>query len=292
MKPYIPIFNESKQKLEECIVVGSQFRQGIHIAKNRDRAYTPSIHIVHELINKDTEDELEIAYIIDEITGWIEGINSNGIAILNTALIVGYDEKEGKIIKKTGVKGKDGIKILRALKCEDIDSAIKSLTTFTPNGSDNILNGHTIVADKKSIYRIEATSEVEPIVKKVNISKLTVRTNHGYEIPDAGYTDGDSYDSSVARLEKIRQTVNRDDRPITILKKMQRQFFKKRIHMNPFRDTLKMRTTSQLLLDTTNLVMYFYPVPNRCVFNGIEVKLPKSYNNKITIRILTPEDFE
>ena len=88
------IILKSKSLLRECVITHTVLNDKVLLAKNRDRAYNPTISIVRDLI-----DGVEVAYILDKDTDWSEGMNSYGIGILNSALMVTADENEKKIIK-------------------------------------------------------------------------------------------------------------------------------------------------------------------------------------------------
>ena len=83
-----------KDTLNECTVAGVRLKDGIILAKNRDRGYTAEMEMVHELL-----DDVEIAYWHDIDTDWSEGINEFGIGIVNSSLMVNDDEKESDKIK-------------------------------------------------------------------------------------------------------------------------------------------------------------------------------------------------
>ena len=73
--------------LTECIIVSKEVDNKFILAKNRDRAYKPVLEIIHTII-----DGIEVAYLHDVITDWSEGMNANGIGVVNAALLVGHDE--------------------------------------------------------------------------------------------------------------------------------------------------------------------------------------------------------
>jgi len=89
--------------LFECIIVSKEINNKFILAKNRDRAYKPTIEIIHTLLNG-----VEVVYLHDTITDWSEGMNEFGIGVVNSALLVGRDESEHKIVKKGGKPGPDG----------------------------------------------------------------------------------------------------------------------------------------------------------------------------------------
>jgi len=74
-----------------CVILCTKINGKQILAKNRDRSYKPSIEIIHEIVNG-----IEVAYIKDKISGWIEGMNENGFALVNSTL----SRTDGKINKK------------------------------------------------------------------------------------------------------------------------------------------------------------------------------------------------
>jgi hypothetical protein len=52
-----------------CVIVSKEVDNKFILAKNRDRAYNPSIEIVHEIM-----DGVEVAYLHDLTTDWSEGV--------------------------------------------------------------------------------------------------------------------------------------------------------------------------------------------------------------------------
>ena len=101
---------KKKKGVNECIITHSILDKKVIMAKNRDRAYTAKVKVVRELVG-----QIEMVYILDDDTDWSEGMNSKGIGIINSALMVDADEKEKKKIKKGGRPSEDGLKIRRAL---------------------------------------------------------------------------------------------------------------------------------------------------------------------------------
>ena len=50
------------------------------IGKNRDRNYTPKLKVVREI----SGNGIEVCYVQDQDTDWSEGMNSNGIGLVNS----------------------------------------------------------------------------------------------------------------------------------------------------------------------------------------------------------------
>jgi hypothetical protein len=115
----------AKELLKECIIVSKKFGNDMVLAKNRDRAYKPLIEIVHTFIN-----EVEVVYLHDITTDWSEGMNEYGIGIVNSALMVGFDEKEKQLVAKTGKKSQDGLRIRYALGQKKLKDAVKSVVLY------------------------------------------------------------------------------------------------------------------------------------------------------------------
>lgn len=256
-----------------CIIVSKSIDGSKILAKNRDRAYKPSLEIVHTLI-----DGVEVAYLRDTITDWSEGMNEYGVGLVNTALMVGYDENEKKIVKKGGKPSKDGKKIRKALSQKTIRETINSAITF-----DGGIKGHTFIATPTKTVCIETTSKHNPKYELHN-DELIVRTNHGHLHAGAGYSEGPDYLSSKIRKLSAEKAVGKVESIDKVLPAMRKQYYKKDSNLNMRRDTEKMFTSSQLLLDLTNKVLKLTYRPNNIEeFVGVKNELPKGYTPKIKI---------
>jgi len=125
--------------LQECIIVSKEVDDKFILAKNRDRAYAPTLEIIHTIM-----DGIEVAYLHDTTTDWSEGLNENGIGVVNSALLVGHDEAEHKIVKKGGKPGPDGDKMRNIIKQPTLKDAIKAAVTY--KGKSGLsLKGQTFV---------------------------------------------------------------------------------------------------------------------------------------------------
>ena len=113
-----------------------------------------------------------------------------------------------------------------------------------------------------------------------------VRTNHGHHHHTAGYTKGPDYLSSKIRkttAEKLIKSAKSVDDILPILRK---KMYKHESNLNMLRDTDKMFTSSQLLLDLTNKVFKLtYREDNVEEFVGVKKELPSGYVPKIKIVI-------
>ena len=131
----------AKHFLNECIIAAKKFGDDMVLAKNRDRMYKPDLEIIHTLING-----VEVVYLHDITTDWSEGMNEYGIGIVNSSLLVGYDEKEKDIVSKTGKKSQDGARIRHSLGHKTLKEVLPEIVKY-----DTGIKGHTFVADEKNV---------------------------------------------------------------------------------------------------------------------------------------------
>jgi hypothetical protein len=262
--------------INECIIVSKEVGDKFILAKNRDRAYKPKLEIVHQLING-----VEVAYIHDMITDWSEGMNEFGIGIVNSALMVGNDEVEKKLVKKTGKPSKDGKKIRTALSNKTLKEVIKAALK-----TDGGINGHTFVSSPKHMVSIEKTSKHKPDIKLHNTEHPVVRTNHGHIFTDAGYTHGEKYLSSKMRKIEAEKTVEKVGDWTEIAQAMRKEFFPKESQLNMRRQGKDMFTSSQTVMNLTDRILeveYFADKVES--FEGVRNELPKGYEPKIKIQV-------
>lgn len=246
-------------RIDECVIVGTLIKDNIVLGKNRDRNYIPDVSIYRENYG-----DLELAYMKDETTGWIEGINSNGICVVNSALMVDEDE-DALNMTQSGKKSFDDEKMLEALKQGNIEDALKSLLTVRTG-----LKGHTALTDGNMLYTIEMIRKKAPIVKEYQLTKENplVRTNHGEYYKKSGYTTGTNHVSSLIRkkiVEKELQGENSDD----LFSIFGNRPFEVTSNLNVMRETDNMVTTSQLVLNSNYKQLLFKPIQGKVNFKGI-----------------------
>lgn len=267
---------------EGCIVAVGEWGGSRVLLKNRDRNYTPKLRVYHEV-----REGTEILYIQDEVTGWIEGMNEHGIAIVNSALAVARDEAEKKLVKTVGKKSKDGERILKALEQKTLDEAIAIACEYKGG-----IKGHTFVSDPNKTVSIEQTSKHECVVKTVSSGKVHVRTNHGFFYDDAGYTDGDNYASSVYRRNRAKKVLRDVENPEDIGPALFADRKEDGNGMSMVRKTDNMRTTSQLVMDVTKKQLWLYLLPDVVEFDGFEDNMPKGRKKTLKIEVFRYEDKE
>lgn len=181
-------------------------------AKNRDRNYIVGIDIV-----RSDRGGLQRMYIDDKTTRWTEGINEYGLGIISASLTVKDDEKEGSKAASTRVKpgernpivSNDGLAIRRALLMKDPKKAAESLIKDELAGATYIFNKDTCYLLEAG-FNIKKTKDSDETPRKYvhvlkEISKdddHSVRTNHGIDIPQLGY----SKDASDAKTQRNRES--------------------------------------------------------------------------------------
>lgn len=269
---------EMKKILEECIVVAGSIHGDNFLAKSRDRNYVPHVKIYREL----TPEGLEVVYLHDTDTDYMEGMNSAGIGIVNAALLVGDDEKAVK--GKT--KSKDGAVMRKALECDSLQDCIKTLISYGGG-----IKGHTIVGDSNVIYTIEMTSRHNPIIKKVKRpdEKSVVRTNHGKDHEGAGYTPDrkpDDYISSKVRKATAEVQMSSVDKFEKVAPALTVPMFDPESNYNMSRRTDNMRTRSQCAMNLKKKHFHFYYFPDECEYLGYEDKIPDDKKRNILVKVI------
>jgi hypothetical protein len=277
--------------INECVVATIHLNGETILAKNRDRKYSPTIEIIHELI-----DGVEVVYIHDTITDWSEGMNEYGIGIINASLLVHYDEIEADIATgkvdfdkdKKGVQPSyDGLKIRKSLSKHKLGQAIKSIIEFAGEDKKDVgVKGMTMAANPEHSFVIELTSEHLPVIKKIDNPKVTVRTNHGISYPKTGYTSGEKRKSSLSRKEIAEKELEKVTDSTQILNVLSKQYTDDNF-LNPYRrnNNYKMYTTGQIMMNLDRLEFNFRWDTNHSKFNGVVNKLPKDYTPKIKITL-------
>jgi hypothetical protein len=273
-----------------CVILYTEINGIKILAKNRDRAYNPSIKIIHELING-----VEIAYLKDEKTGWIEGMNANGTGIVNSTLS-SFDSK--KYNKKIGYKKNV---IYNSLLHYKTNKNFFDIITNAKN--DYVLEGHTLLYHNGHVYHIENTADNNFVAERKN--KPCVYSNHGIRKKDAGYTDcikglSTFLRSNIMKHELKENHIKSEDE-LTNLMNQNYSNINPRNH--PYRDKnytlkrnrnidpkkVKISTTGQIVLNMTdNEFIYYTDINNSEKIEYIN-KLPKGYVPKIRISIKETE---
>jgi hypothetical protein len=267
--------------INECVIAARKLKisgdNTYVLLKHRDRAYKPSLSIIHTVNNG-----MEMVYIRDNSTLWSEGMNSAGICILNSALSVEEDEVQDKLVKKSdkGPKfSKDGERIIKALTMNNVEDAMHFAKTW-----GGTIQGHTLITDGDTVYTMETTKRHSPVVTKLDGMDTIVRTNNGILHPDAGYQEGIGLKSSNVRKTKSEEFLEKVETPEEMLQAMRQQPFAKNSQLNPLRSTNKLFTSSQLLLNPKDLHFHLVVLKNQVTeFNGVVNQLPVDFDPQIKI---------
>lgn len=263
-----------------CCIVAKYFKGiGWVAAKNRDRNYVPDLSFPRK-----KSGDIEMLLMLDDVTKFTEGLNSNGVCVLTASLMVEDDEKEITVRSKT--PSKDGSKIANALKLPTVREAVQYLVKTK-------LPGNTLVFDKDNCYLIEGTwkpggyAEREYVykVKKINNDETVCRTNHGILLPWAGYQQKEddipqslSAISSRCRYKIGKWAVNTATTPEEMIDLMCKQ-----VVDNPQLNALRMdykgkemRTTAQLMLSPGQKTLFLRPVASNINFDFWKMNKPDS----------------
>lgn len=256
-----------------CVIIARYFEdKGWVGVKNRDRNYVPEIGF--ELSDKNG---LERLMFCDKVTGYKEGLNSNGVAILSASLMVQDDEKE---VTKTSTKhSPDGKKISDALLEENAVSAAKKAIA-------NELTGNTIIYDRDNLFLLEACKkdgEYHYVCKKIQHDETVARTNHGIWLEWAGYQrnpDDESQTlsriSSEARMLQAMGIVLEATSEQDMVNNMC-QVYVDNPQLNVMRtdtERKKMRTTAQEMIVPSERTLYVRPISSHIEFDFWQLNRP------------------
>jgi hypothetical protein len=285
----IPAYSlTTESKLNECVVARIKVDGKTILAKNRDRGYKAQIEVVHELIKG-----VEVVYLHDKLTDWSEGMNEFGVGIVNASLQVDFDEKEGDLAKANLDKGKapkvshDGLKIRTALSKKKLSQSIQSVVSFVGEDDKDVgVKGQTIIANSKYAFVVEMTSKHLPVIDRIDNETVTVRTNHGIEYPDTGYTKGVKRESSLSRKKIAEKELSKVTKPNEVLDTLSKEHTDNKF-MNPYRRKNKfdMETTSQVMYNLNDLEFHLRWDVDHSEYKGLINRLPKGYKPKIKIFI-------
>ena len=272
--------------LNECLVVGGCIGTNFVLAKNRDRKVAPTVQIVRKLSKAGTE----IVLMYDKRTRYVEGMNEHGVGILNATLL---NEEDSAV--RSGYNHRQGNIIHRALCAKSLDQAIGILTMHSGG-----IEGHTIVSDPLRMFHVELSAG-----KKAHVSQLDpttgwdARTNHGIHFAEAGYMprDGNIYMSSNYRKTMAEIELTNVESEKDILKIMRQQHNSPDSHLNMHRRVPKTAkdhpgfiTTTQIVMNLTELHFMFHTYDNYCDFQDILDLTPEGHKPKIKITLSKSDD--
>ena len=259
-----------------CIIVAKYFPgTGWAGAKNRDRKYIPTLDFI-----EDTKDNVSRMMMHDRVTGYKEGINSQGLSILNTSLDVGDDEPD--VDSGKAKSSPDGRAIAEALLQRDPRAAVKMLLKRR-------LVGCTIVFNRDTLYLIEAsdrdgTASYRYKVREIPQNQTVARSNHGIFLPWASFQRGKDPQqtrdriSSEARLLQAEMVVDTARKPEDLVDGMCKVYVRNP-QLNIMRTSTepnKFRTTCQLLCVPKERTLYCRPVSSNLKFDFWNLNRPET----------------
>lgn len=255
-----------------CVIAAKYFpKTGWIGVKNRDRNYTPEVSFTSF-----QSDDTERLLMHDDITGYREGLNNHGVAILSASLMVSNDEKE--ITKNSSEDSPDGVRIGRALMLDSARSAAAECVKLK-------LTGSSIVFDRDELYLIEACvrdDEYHHTIHRIPKNHTVVRTNHGIWLPWAGYQFGVDRNQTLSRISSMARYLQAA--AITKAAKTPQQLidglcqvYVQSPQLNVLRvadGRKRMRTTMQEMLIPSQRTMYVRPVNSHVIFDVWNLNKP------------------
>ena len=268
-----------------CVILCTRINGKQFLAKNRDRTYKPLIEIVHEIVN-----DIEVAYIKDKNSGWIEGMNENGFGLVNSTL----SRMDGKIKNKRIVK-KNNI-IYKALTEKHIGENFYDIINDTEK--HYTLEGHTILFFDNELIHFENNKKNDFVAEKIKNNK--VYSNYGVNLKKEGYTKCNKGMSAYLRANIIKEELK--DNKITSVEDLSEIMNSNYKNINPrfhpYRSKqysqkknrnknsiFNVSTTGQIIFNMTDLIFTYYTDVNNSEKVKYINKLPRDYTPKIRIII-------
>jgi len=185
---------EKNNKYRMCTIIAKKFPKiGWVGVKNRDRPVDTKTQLVRLQTNG-----IECVTLMDEQTGWTEGMNSHGVSIISSSLTpmtTGHPTVSEH-------QSKNGQRLKAALSQPNVAAAVSVL-------HDLKVTGCVMVFDQNSLWLIEGMKNYsdQQVIRKIT-TDYVARTNHGIWIPSAGYSSNSDNNlmtmfrlSSLARLD-------------------------------------------------------------------------------------------
>ena len=288
-----------------CVIVYAKINGKQFLIKNRDRTYNPKIEIIHEIVN-----DIEIVYINDLITGWREGMNAEGVGLINSSMTTTGDDNKSlyervrrnpEYLKKRKFKTK-GDYIYDILIDNHFKSKIHSCIEY--DNCRNIPEGHDLILINKDVFHVEKfkkKDENDFLINKLNINTPIVITNHGI-YGNGGYIKGKAGVSSFLRkhiveYELAHQKIHSLDDLLNIINtnyiNIDPRFHpyrdgnisKRYMNVKNKKDSKYISTTSQIVMNMTDKVFDYYSDIHHTSSVKYINKLPKFYQPKIQVNI-------
>jgi hypothetical protein len=245
-----------------CVIVAKHFKgTGWVLAKNRDQDYVATL----KFIDKPDPKVGEIFVLDDQQIKYKEGMNHKGLTIITTSLTPLISIESNK---------SDGDNIYKALHMTDPEEAAKFLISKKMTGYIFCATPDKLVlveAAKKEKNGKQGIGEYVSTMRVMPKDDIVVRTNHGVDLPWAGFQMGfdDQQDlwrkSSESRMkiaEKVSQKAKNAEEMLNALA----EWVDKDIQMNVFRienNPRQMRTIFQWALVPKTSTVYIRPIQTK-----------------------------
>lgn len=251
-----------------CIILYTKIKDKFVLVKNRDKQYKPSIQIIHTLING-----IEVAYLHDKYSTWIEGMNEYGTAITNATLHV-HDDKHTYMKHRHLKKSR----IFDALGEKNTQMILHTLTH--KNDKAYTLEGHTLAYINGSCYHIKNNLADEYRVTKAKLND--VYTNHG---GNDGFTDGDDGLSSYLRQQIVKKEMHLFNSYDDVAYTMNKNYINLDPRFHTYRNGGKNKysTTGQLIMNVSDKELIYYSDKRNSHSVSYINALPKNYNPRIRV---------
>ena len=299
-----------------CVILYTEIDGKKILAKNRDRNYKPHIKIIHEIVNG-----IEIAYIKDSDTGWVEGLNEHGYGLVNATLF--HKNKNNKTSKYDTNKDSKAIKLrkrrIKSIKRNKIynllfsNKTTEGLKNYIMNNNDKNVNfmveGNSLLISDNHVFHIE-NNETKFNIEEIH--KPTVYANQGIKFKELGWTNGIKGMSAFLR-KKIVETELKNNSHLDVKLKdnsdaeVYDNFMENVMNVtytnvdpmfHPYRDKKLIKnhhkempnnkivfTNSELILNITDKELIYYHDKNNNTKVKYINKLPKNHVPKIRIII-------
>jgi hypothetical protein len=259
-----------------CVIAAKYLKDhGWVLAKNRDQDYISNLSFRDEIHTKVGE----IFTMYDHDIDYQEGITDAGMVIITTSLTPRLLEETNK---------EDGENIYKALQISTPEAAAQYLIRQK-------MTGYIFIATQEKLILVEAAKEDQGLgeykstMRIVPKTETVVRTNHGIDLPWAGFQTGynDNQDmwrkSSENRMKIAEQSIKSANTPEEMIDALS---VKKAddLQMNVFRCENKprqMRTIFQWALCPKHKIVWLRPVQ-------VKMKL-KFTQEKVRVELLDNE---
>lgn len=272
-----------------CVILCTEINGKQILAKNRDRNYKPIIEIIHEIING-----IEVAYIKDKKSGWIEGMNENGFGLVNSTLSI----LDGKINRRRLLK-KNNL-IFKALTEKHIGENFYDIINNPKN--NYTLEGHTILFYDNQLIHFENNKKNEFVAEK--IKNNNVYSNYGVNLKKEGFTTCNKGMSAFLRANIVKEElkhhkINTIDDLANLMNTnykninprfhpyRSKQYSRKKNRGSP--SNFNVSTTGQIVFNMTDLILTYYTDVNNSKIVKYINRLPSDYTPKIRIIIKETE---